>query len=101
MMSIAATLVTLLFCHLVGDYILQTSFIAGTKGSNWYHLFVHCTLYCLPFLAMFGYSWGIMLLFVAHMIIDTLKARYTKISYPEDQIIHYLTILVYMYFWVI
>ena len=34
----------LVFCHLVGDYVLQSDFIAKTKGSNWYHLFVHCAM---------------------------------------------------------
>ena len=43
--------ILLVFCHLVGDYVLQNDFIAKTKGSNWYHLFVHCALYCLPFLS--------------------------------------------------
>ena len=42
-------LILLVFCHLVGDYVLQNDFIAKNKGSNWYHLFVHCALYCLPF----------------------------------------------------
>ena len=31
-------LILLVFCHLVGDYVLQNDFIAKTKGSNWYHL---------------------------------------------------------------
>lgn len=45
-------LILLVFCHLVGDYVLQNDFIAKNKGSNWYHLFVHCALYCLPFYPM-------------------------------------------------
>lgn len=28
-------LILLVFCHLVGDYVLQNDFIAKTKGSNW------------------------------------------------------------------
>ena len=31
-------LILLVFCHLVGDYVLQNDFIAKNKGSNWYHL---------------------------------------------------------------
>lgn len=28
----------LVVCHLIGDYCLQSDFIAKTKGQNWYHL---------------------------------------------------------------
>ena len=48
------TILLIMFCHLVGDYVLQNDFIAKTKGTNWYHLFVHCTLYILPFYVAFG-----------------------------------------------
>ena len=44
----------LLFCHLFGDYVLQTPYLAETKGQNGYHMFVHCTLYCLPLYFCFG-----------------------------------------------
>lgn len=42
------TIVLIVLCHLIGDYVLQCDFIAQTKGKNWYHLFVHCALYCIP-----------------------------------------------------
>ena len=38
------TIVLVVLCHLIGDYVLQCDFIAQTKGKNWYHLFVHCAL---------------------------------------------------------
>ena len=28
------TLIELVFCHLIGDYVLQCDFIAKTKGEN-------------------------------------------------------------------
>lgn len=88
-------LVTLVMCHLVGDYVFQSNFIATTKGENWYHLFVHCALYTLPFLIVFGFTWHAITIFMIHLYVDPLKARYNVISYPLDQIIHYLTCLVY------
>ena len=87
--------ILLIFCHLIGDYVLQSNFIATTKGSNWYHLFVHCVLYSLPFFLTFGLTWQLSVIFVTHMIVDPLKARYGKINYLTDQIIHYLTLFVY------
>lgn len=89
-------LLKLLFCHLVGDYVLQIDFIAKTKGENWYHLFVHCVLYCLPFYMCFGIDWRLLVILVTHLIVDSLKARYKKISYTQDQVIHYITMLIYL-----
>ena len=78
-----------IFCHLVGDYVLQVDFIANTKGKNWYHLFVHCMLYILPFRIVYGTDWRLIVLFATHISIDALKARYKKITYIEDQMWHY------------
>lgn len=87
--------ILLVFCHLIGDYVLQSDFIAKTKGSNWYHLFIHCALYCLPFYLVFGLTWQLGVVFLTHCIIDPLKARYQKISYVTDQVLHYFISLVY------
>ena len=87
----------LILCHLVGDYVLQCDFIAKTKGSNLYHLFVHCALYCLPFVLLYGIDWKIGLLFASHIIIDVLKARFNKISYMIDQILHYIVLFIFLF----
>lgn len=95
-MIILQKLILLIMCHLVGDYVLQSNFIASTKGKNWYHLFVHCVLYTVPFLIVFGWTWQLLIIFLTHMIIDPLKARYYKITYVQDQILHYVITLVYL-----
>lgn len=87
-------MIDLIFCHVVGDYILQQDFIAKTKGENWYHLFVHCMLYILPFRIMYGTDWRLAMLFITHIIIDALKARYKVINYITDQILHYAVAIV-------
>lgn len=92
----AKLLFILVVCHLIGDYCLQSDFIAKTKGQNWYHLFVHCVLYIIPFYIAFGLRWQLGVIFISHMIVDPLKARYHKISYPVDQIIHYTVMSVYL-----
>lgn len=89
-------LITLIFCHLIGDYVLQTDYIAKTKGTNWYHLIVHCMLYCLPFFVIYGLTWQLLFIFVTHMVIDPMKARYNKINYITDQLLHYIVMLVYL-----
>ena len=67
--------IELVLCHLGGDYVLQLDFIAHTKGANWYHLFVHCALYVLPFYILFGLTWQLVITFIIHIIVDSLKAR--------------------------
>lgn len=88
-------LIILILCHLVGDYVLQNDFIAKSKGENRYHLFVHCMLYILPFFLCFGLSWQIIFIFFGHYIIDTMKARFHKINYRTDQLLHYLLLILY------
>lgn len=82
-------LTNLIFCHVVGDFVLQDDFIAKTKGDNWYHLIVHCILYVLPFRVIYGFGYRLLALFISHLVIDALKARYHKIGYAYDQFLHY------------
>lgn len=89
-------IIILILCHLIGDYVLQSDFIAKTKGSNWYHLFVHSALYCVPFILIYELDWKIAILFIAHIIIDSLKARWNKISYMNDQLLHYILLLMFL-----
>ena len=86
----------IVLCHLIGDYVLQTPFIAETKGKNWYHLFIHCFLYAVPFYLFFGWCWQLVIITVFHFPIDAAKARYIKLSYPADQILHYLLAMLYL-----
>lgn len=92
----AKTLFILVICHLIGDYFLQSDFIAKTKGQNWYHLFVHCILYVVPFYIAFGLDLRLVIIFISHVIIDALKARYHAISYLGDQVIHYVIMIIYL-----
>lgn len=89
--------VKIIFCHLLGDYPLQQDFIAQSKGSNWYHLFVHCALYCVPFAVVYGIDIKLLALCATHFIIDALKARYKVIGYVTDQSLHYvIAIILYL-----
>ena len=94
-MEMLNTILLLVISHMLGDYFLQVDFIANTKGKNWYHLIVHCMLYIVPFIIAFGLDWRIYVLLLSHLIIDPLKARYKKITYTQDQALHYLIMLIY------
>ena len=66
-------ILNLIFCHLIGDYVLQIDFIAKTKGDNLYHLLVHCFLYIVPFFYVFGMTWQLAVILITHIIIDGRK----------------------------
>lgn len=86
-MSSFEVLVKVILCHLFGYYVLQSDFIEKTKDSNLYHLFVHCALYCIPFLVVFGFNQcGFIALFLTHLIIDVFKIK-GNIEYIPSQVL--------------
>ena len=96
-MQIIELLYKLIACHFVGDYVLQNDFIAKTKGSNFWHMIAHCVLYSVPFAIVFGFGWQLWAVIVAHIVVDPLKARWHKIGYAADQILHLITLAIYMF----
>lgn len=91
------TVYLLLAAHLVGDYVLQSDFLASTKGKNWYHLFAHALLYTVPFCVLFGMDWRLIYTGIMHFLIDAFKARWHWINYPTDQALHYCQLIVYLF----
>ena len=80
----------------MGDYVFQSSFLASTKGENWYHLFVHSLLYSLPFALCFGLNWRIPYIACTHFLVDAFKARWHWIGYAVDQAVHFILLIVYL-----
>ena len=78
----------LIACHMLGDYVLQSDFLAQTKGKNWWHMFAHCVCYTVPFAVLFGVDGRIACLLVSHVLIDVMKARWHAIGYASDQVAH-------------
>ena len=90
------TIFILLVSHFMGDYVLQTDFLAKTKGNNVWHLFAHSVLYSLPFMIAFGFDWKVPFIIGTHIIIDALKARYKVINYITDQVFHLIVLMIYI-----
>lgn len=71
----------LMFAHYLGDYPLQSDFLATTKGKSLYSLFVHCFIYSMTIATTIMLIKGefeisvFMVVFLSHIIIDSLKAR--------------------------
>jgi hypothetical protein len=54
----------------VGDYVLQTDWMAKNKTSNLFAALVHSFFYALPFVLIAGLSWALFVIFFTHILID-------------------------------
>ena len=90
------TIFILLASHFMGDYVLQTDFLAKTKGNNVWHLFAHSVLYSLSFMIAFGFDWKVPFIIGTHIVIDALKARYKVINYITDQVLHLMVLVIHV-----
>lgn len=95
----------LLFAHLIGDYLLQTTWLVIRKGQAMDGLLIHgLIIYVISLLMLAPYFeqvWlGVTLLFVVHTLQDWVKVYATPrlnihLAYPyfADQLLHLLLII--------
>ena len=96
-------LLKILFAHSLGDYFLQTDYLAINKGKDNYILCIHAILYTFSVSLIFGneisqlWYWLILL---THILVDYIKARGItpnimgdKNALILDQSIHYLILI--------
>ena len=95
-MTVLEIVIYIIISHALGDYVLQSNYLASNKGKDDYILLIHCITYIVPFVFIFGITWQLIPLFVIHVIVDRLKARHNKINLWQDQTRHYLTALLYL-----
>lgn len=64
----------LLICHLIGDYILQNTWMSTNKTKNsilgYFSCFVHAMLYILPFIFITKNIISLLIICLSHFIID-------------------------------
>ena len=91
----------LVFAHFIGDFALQSSWMAENKGRYWYVMLSHsmiwagCVSIALQYLDLF-HIWKVVFLVILHMFCDFLKVSKTKdwkYIYP-DQIFHFIQLLI-------
>ena len=68
----------LLLLHLLGDYVLQSDWMAQEKTKAWWPAFLHALTYTIPFTLLFGFQWEpLVLIGGTHFAIDHWRlARY-------------------------
>lgn len=112
-------LLCMLFCHILDDFCLQTSWLANGKQRSWWEQVAPNPLYRYDYLAalvIHCYSWSFMTLLpiavvnnfnvsgrflvvfvingIIHGVVDNTKANEHKINLITDQLIHAVQIIV-------
>lgn len=68
---------TQLLCHLWGDYILQSDWMALNKTKAWLPALAHVSMYCIPFVFLRPSLSAWAVIFGTHLLIDRFRlARY-------------------------
>jgi len=57
--------------HFIGDYLLQTDWMARKKKASWLAALVHVGTYIIPFLFCGFVWWQLALIFLQHFLQDT------------------------------
>ncbi len=90
------TAINIVICHLLGNSYFKNNYsnndiddVKPIKDSGWNH-FIRCIMYVLPFYLCFGLGWQLIILFITHIIIDPSKAKWNRVSYIQDQVLHYI-----------
>lgn len=60
----------LLLCHLAGDYLLQSDWMANEKSKRWWPAVAHALTYGLPFLFVTQSLFALAVIVVTHAVID-------------------------------
>lgn len=69
--------VSQIICHLIGDYIIQSDWMAVKKTESWFPAVVHGLTYTLPFLFIGISADQFAIIAGTHMVIDRFRlARY-------------------------
>ena len=76
-------LLVLIWMHFFADFILQTDKMAISKSSSYFWLFLHVTVYTLPFL-WFGWQFALVT-FAAHFVTDWVTSRVTKKLWEKEE----------------
>lgn len=104
-----------LFLHWVGDFVLQSRWMADNKSKDWEALVLHVFVYAVTlwFGVFVMQAWAIEVVcryalvnFIIHIGVDSLTSRMTKVAIAEknmhlffgivgaDQFVHAVTILI-------
>lgn len=83
-MIITATLLLLVWVHLLADFLLQTDKMAISKSSSTAWLTTHVMVYSIPMLILFGPKFAAVN-FILHWITDFFSSRATSYLWKKEE----------------
>lgn len=84
--------------HFVGDFGLQSQWMAENKGKSWEVMAYHCGVYATLFSLIGAGPIAVAFLFLTHFLIDTMKARYGIVKYIwQDFLLHMIPLATVIY----
>jgi hypothetical protein len=125
MNTVILILVSMIFCHIIDDYCLQSFCLVNLKQKSWWKKNASDRFYRFDYLVgllMHSISWGCMIMLPIfinmngqldwlwillpinigiHFLVDDLKANRKKINLVVDQLIHLVQILITWLVWII
>lgn len=76
-------LAKLLIAHVIGDYVIQSSWMANEKTKSWWPAIAHGLAYTLPFIFITQSTMALLIIGGTHIILDHYRiAKY--ICYAKD-----------------
>jgi Protein of unknown function (DUF3307) len=67
----------IILAHIVGDYFIQSDWMATEKTSKWLPAIVHGITYTVPYLFVTQNPWPLLIICLTHIVIDRYRlARY-------------------------
>ena len=63
-------MIGILLAHLVGDYVIQSDWMANEKTKRWWPAVVHAWVYGLPFLVIVHSPAALAVIVITHAVID-------------------------------
>lgn len=107
-MSTLEILFYLIFAHFVGDFVLQSRWMAENKGSHSWLMITHCVLYTgavsIALLLLGGTTrFAIPIIFWTHFLLDTIKDKQLAGTRNVDNLVRldqaaHITILILIAF---
>lgn len=59
-----------LFLHALGDYAIQSHWMAAEKTRRWWPALIHAVTYAIPFLCVHASVWALLVIGGTHAVID-------------------------------
>ena len=125
MNEIILVLVSMIFCHIIDDYVLQSFSLCNLKQKSWWEANASDSKYRYDYLVgllLHSISWAFMVILpiiiilrgelnwlwillpancVIHFIVDDTKANKKKMNLIQDQLIHLVQIVITWLAWIV